>query len=62
MIKKRVLLTWLGRHDLDAEGKGGFGAITSILLNSDAPFDEVRILVSNWGEKRLVIKSGLNQS
>ncbi|WP_319781775.1 sigma-54 interaction domain-containing protein [Oceanisphaera sp. IT1-181] len=49
MIKKRVLLTWLGRHDLDAEAKGGFGAIASILLNSDAPFDEVRILVSNWG-------------
>ena len=48
MFKKRVLLSWLGRHDLDAEGKGDFGAIASILLNSDAPFDEVRILVSNW--------------
>lgn len=48
MIKKRILLTWLGRHDLDAVDKGARGPIASILLDSDAPFDEVRILVSNW--------------
>ena len=47
MIKRRVLLSWLGQHDLDAESKGTQGPIASILLDSDAPFDEVRLLVNN---------------
>ena len=51
MIKRRVLLSWLGLHDLDAESKGEQGPIASILLNSDAPFDEVRLLVNNWFEQ-----------
>ena len=51
MIKRRVLLSWLGQHDLDAESKGTQGPIASILLDSDAPFDEVRLLVNNWLEQ-----------
>lgn len=48
MIKKRVLLTWLGRHDLDAIHNEQRGPIASILLDSDAPFVEVRILANHW--------------
>ncbi len=48
MFRKRILLTWLGRHDLDAEVAGQHGPIGSILLNSDAPFDEVRLLANDW--------------
>ncbi len=48
MIKKRILLSWLGKHDLDAESKGQRGPIASILLDSDAPFEEVRILANDW--------------
>jgi len=48
VIKKRVLLTWLGRHDLDAIDNEKRGPIASILLDSEAPFDEVRILANSW--------------
>lgn len=48
MLKKRILLTWLGRHDLDAEANGQSGPIASILLTADAPFDEVHILANGW--------------
>ncbi|PSL13099.1 sigma-54 interacting transcriptional regulator [Marinobacterium halophilum] len=48
MFKKRILLTWLGRHDLDAEASGQSGPIASILLAADAPFDEVHILANAW--------------
>lgn len=48
MLKKRTLLSWLGRHDLDAESKGELGPIGSILLESDSPFDQVRILANSW--------------
>ncbi len=48
MIKKRILLSWLGKHDLDAEAKGQRGPVASILLDSDAPFEEVRILANDW--------------
>ncbi|WP_417228316.1 sigma-54 interaction domain-containing protein [Amphritea sp.] len=51
MIKKRILLSWLGRHDLDAVGNELRGPIASILLDSDAPFDEVRILANNWKDE-----------
>ncbi len=48
MLKKRILLTWLGRHDLDAGANGQTGPIASILLAADAPFDEIHILANGW--------------
>lgn len=48
VLKRRILLTWLGRHDLDADTNNHPGPIGSILLESDAPFDEVRILANDW--------------
>lgn len=48
MIKRQILLTWLGRNDLDAAQKGQRGPIASILLDSEWPFDEVRILANDW--------------
>lgn len=48
MFKKQVLLTWLGRHDLDQKSEAQPGPIASVALNSDWPFDEIRILVNGW--------------
>jgi DNA-binding NtrC family response regulator len=48
VFKKQVLLTWLGRHDLDGKSDAKPGPIASVALNSDWPFDEIRILVSGW--------------
>ncbi len=48
MFKKQVLLTWLGRHDLDGKSEAQPGPIASVALNSDWPFDEIRILVNGW--------------
>jgi transcriptional regulator with PAS, ATPase and Fis domain len=48
VFKKQVLLTWLGRHDLDGRSEAKPGPIASVALNSDWPFDEIRILVSGW--------------
>lgn len=48
MFKKQVLLTWLGRHDLDARSHEQLGPIASIALEADWPFDEIRILVNDW--------------
>ncbi|MGB0466904.1 MAG: sigma 54-interacting transcriptional regulator [Pontibacterium sp.] len=47
-MKKQVLLTWLGKHDVTAEANGERGAIASILMDTAFPFDEVHILVQNW--------------
>lgn len=51
MFKKQILLTWLGRHDLDAGGQGLLGAVASIALGVDWPFDEIRILVNDWSDE-----------
>ncbi len=51
MIKRRLLLTWLGKHDLDSEAEGALGPIGSILVESDAPYDEVIILTNNWFDR-----------
>lgn len=48
MFKKQVLLTWLGRHDLDAGSHEQLGPIASVALEADWPFDEIRILVNDW--------------
>jgi DNA-binding NtrC family response regulator len=48
LFKKQVLLTWLGRHDLDAGSHDQLGPIASIALEADWPFDEIRILVNDW--------------
>lgn len=48
LVKKQVLLTWLGRHDLDADGQGQLGPVASIAVGIDWPFDEIRILVNDW--------------
>ncbi|WP_345845110.1 sigma-54 interaction domain-containing protein [Shewanella algae] len=50
-MKRRLLLTWLGKHDLDAEAEGTLGPIGSILVESDAPYDEVKILTNNWFDR-----------
>ncbi|ANG63060.1 hypothetical protein A8C75_11640 [Marinobacterium aestuarii] len=47
-MKKQILLTWLGKHDLDAEAKNQLGPVASILLGTGWPFDEARILVNDW--------------
>lgn len=50
-MEKQILLTWLGKHDLDAESQDQRGAIASILMDSPLPFDEVHILVQNWHDQ-----------
>lgn len=51
MLKKRILISWLGLHDLDAEAAGRKGPIASILLNSGWPFNEAKILVNAWFDR-----------
>jgi transcriptional regulator with PAS, ATPase and Fis domain len=48
---KRILISWLGNQDLAAEKKGGLGPIGSILIESEWPFDELRLLANNWFEE-----------
>ena len=44
----RVLLAWIGRHDLNAEQQGAKGPILQSLLDADAAYDQVVLLGSNW--------------
>lgn len=62
MIKRRLLLTWLGKHDLDAVGDGTYGPIGSILAKSDAPYDEVKILTNNWFDRLEDYQSWLSKT
>ncbi|WP_370278075.1 sigma 54-interacting transcriptional regulator [Pontibacterium sp.] len=61
-MKRTLLLTWLGKHDLDAERNQELGAIGSILMETPLPFDEVHILVQNWKEQAHQYEPWLKQT
>lgn len=45
---KNVLVSWIGKHDLDAEVNEELGAVANILNDIELPFDEAYLLINCW--------------
>jgi len=44
---KQLLLSWVGRHDFNAEDNAELGAIASIAIEAPIPFDDIHLVISD---------------
>lgn len=45
---RRLVVSWVGQHDVSAQERGELGAIGEIALGAVLPYDELHLMVSNW--------------